>query len=196
VNRFAQRLRSGDVTLCALLALALATSPDKLAGQEASPQRRFFIEGTVGYGLLDNSCDTCSEHHSEGVSLATGLSLRVSAALRLGVESQLWLDKARGLRRSASFATLTGWIEPPRLSHVTLSAGLGLCRYRDDPFSGVGLGGRVGLSYDLPVSHRLVVTPSTGFSIGAIGRLYHGTTSVADGWSQRIADFSVGLRIN
>lgn len=160
-----------------------------------------------GGGLADGSCDCQSSGRDAtvGGSLAVGGGWTVTDRVRLGAEFALWaapVDEARPLtayRMYNLMSTVTYALRPAGGPFLRGGIGVGFVSgparlYKYATLDRAkGLGGMIGVGYDVPINRHVAFTPSLRAWGAYIGDLRSGQDVLLSGWQQVVVDATFSL---
>ena len=150
---------------------------------------------TGGAGVEQVNFDNDGLGYSDPLTRPAG-SLRLggtpSPHWRLGGEVSTWVNEDGPLTETVGGLQFIAQFYPSRRAGVFLKAGLGLGRSEvEDDFGGVaddyGVGGSVGLGYDVRLGRHVFLVPSVDFAG------YELDAGGGDRYRERIATFGLGI---
>ena len=155
--------------LCALLALALATTA---SAQEGQTRQGFWIGGGLGYGSL--GCDGCDRLGGVSGYMKLGGTFRQNVLM--GVEINGWTRSEFGQTMTMGNLSGAAYWYPMSDGGLFVKGGLGYSVVDDGFASETGFGLLGGLGYDIRVGRNLSLTPvanwySGSFSPGSLNVL-------------------------
>ncbi len=163
-------------TLRSAIAVTMALAVLAQAGHAQSrvlEHRGFWLRFGLGYGSVDLTCDGCQSSREGGVAGFLALGGTLGPHWQLGGETSSWVKSEEGITLTIGTATLSGYYYPSLKNGLYLRAGAGLSYSIATDGSAsethTGVGGILGLGYDIPVSRKVAISPYASWSLGSLG---------------------------
>jgi hypothetical protein len=182
------------IVLLGLLASVFIGRPAE--GQvEAQRRQGFWFSAGVGDGSAIVTCDGCGGGRVGGPSGFLALGGTPNPHLQLGAETDLWFHSEQGVDLTIGTVTLTGYFYPSRTDGLFLKAGVGMA-FSEASAGGQsvghqGLGGLLGIGYDLPVSRKVSVVGYGSWNVGSLGSIGEFGTA-----TENTYQFGLGIKID
>lgn len=132
----------------------------------------------VGSGQLE--CDDCLDGGAQAAPTALiGVGYSISSRLQLGLEVSGWVRPIAGNRTSIGNANLVAYFYPLGQAPLSIGLGAGFSRYVTRFSRGgetskntlQGLGGSLGVGYDLPLATGMTISPAVTYHRSLGGKL-------------------------
>lgn len=138
-----------------------------------------WVAGGFGIGSGELTCDDCLDGAQAAPTALIGVGYSVSSRLQLALEVSGWVRPISGNRTSIGNAKLVAYFYPLGQAPLSIGVGAGLSRYvtrfsRDgETFKNTlqGLGGSIGVGYDLPFVTGMTISPAVTYHRSLGGKL-------------------------
>ena len=180
--------------VAALAALTAAAPP--LAGQRPQTREGFWIGFGFGAGSARETCDGCGDTTVTGATGFVKLGGTLNDKVLLGGELMVWTKDYNPGTETLGSATFIVQYYPAVRSGFFVKGGVGFSDYdfrNGASVTGAGPGITLGVGYDIRVARNFSITPTIDFWGGSPGDLKSGSSTVATGWKQTVADFNLSV---
>jgi len=200
-RRFRRLLDRLSRSMALVLGLALG-GVGRAQAQGAQAHQGFWAGFGFGYGSAVVSCDGCGASDRQGgATMFLAMGGTVNQKLLLGGELNGWgkwgsaVDDGGLILGNTSFVA---YFYPGATSGLFVKGGVGMASYISIDSSGTtttgsGLGGLIGIGYDIPVGGTVSLTPVANFRFGNIGTIKNDDASFPIGLDQNVFELGLGI---
>lgn len=173
-------------TTCLLVVLAL--SQPARAQEPVATLRGPWLGAGLGTGSASVNCELCVDDRNGGLSGYLTGGIRLSPAVRAGLEVMGWFDRTDDVRQRLMLYGGSLYWNPAPSSPWYLKGGFGLLNYHaddvadedDDPLGASTAALQLGSGYEFRAGSRLWVAPFANLIVSTSGNLTSGNLIVTD----------------